>query len=179
MVNKGKIILLNGASSAGKSSIASEIQRQIEHPFWHVSSDQLIAAKILPPRDFEGGRFAWKSMRENFFGGFHNCLPALARAGNNLVVDHVIEFETWLKDLNVLLADFDLFFVGVHCDIGELERREIARKDRTIGEARDHFEVVHTFCHYDYEVDSTILTPAVNARNIIHAWKKRNRGSIL
>ncbi len=178
-MNKGKIILLNGASSAGKSSIAREIQHQIEQPFWHVSSDQLIEAKMLPPRDFEGGRFAWESMRENFFGGFHNCLPALARAGNNLVVDHVIEFETWLNDLNLLLADIDCFFVGVHCDIDELERREIARNDRTIGEARDHFEVVHTFCNYDYEVDSTTVTPAINAGYIIKAWKKRNKDYIL
>jgi len=88
-------------------------------------------------------------------------------------VDHVIEFETWLNDIAVLLADFDLFFVGVHCDIDELERREIARKNRIIGEARDHFDVIHTFCNYDFEVDSTTVTPTINAKGIIEAWKRR------
>jgi len=49
-MSKGKIILLNGASNAGKSSIAREIQHQIEQPFWHISSDQLIEAKMLTSR---------------------------------------------------------------------------------------------------------------------------------
>ena len=33
----GKIILLNGASSAGKSSLAQALQQRLEEPFWHWS----------------------------------------------------------------------------------------------------------------------------------------------
>jgi len=39
-------------------------------------------------------------------------------------VDHIIEQEQWLADLVELLAPFDVFFVGVHCPLPELERRE-------------------------------------------------------
>jgi chloramphenicol 3-O-phosphotransferase len=33
------------------------------------------------------------------FAGFHRCLPALAAAGNDLIVDHVIEYRRWRDDL--------------------------------------------------------------------------------
>ena len=74
--------------------------------------------------------------------------------------------------LPIFLQPFDVFFVGVHCPLPELERREIAREDRTIGEARDHFEVTHTFGIYDLEIDSTQDLDA-NIGKVILAWKTR------
>ena len=41
------IIFLNGASSAGKSSIAKALQELMGSPFFHISSDQLVAAGVL------------------------------------------------------------------------------------------------------------------------------------
>ncbi len=169
----GKVIFLNGASSAGKSSLAKAVQRLIDEPFWHVSSDQFVEARLLPQRRTEGGEFAWATMRPRFFRAFHRCLPAIASAENNIIVEHVIEFESWMRELVHLLASFDVFFVGVHCPLHELERRERERGDRMIGEARDHLEVVHTFGPYDYEVDSTTASPDEHARRMIAAWRRR------
>jgi chloramphenicol 3-O phosphotransferase len=53
----GKIILLNGASSSGKSTLASALQNNLEEPFWHYSIDHLIAAKILPSARIKRGDF--------------------------------------------------------------------------------------------------------------------------
>ena len=170
----GKIIFLNGASSAGKSTLAKAVQRLLDEPFWHVSSDQFVAAQLLPQRRGEGGDFAWPVMRPRFFTAFHRCLPAIASAENNIIVEHVIEFEAWMRDLVQLLAAFDIFFVGVHCPLPELERREQARGDRAIGEAHDHLQVVHTFGIYDYEVDSTAASADENAQRIIAAWRRRS-----
>ena len=169
----GKIIVLNGASSSGKSTLSNAVQRRIDEPFLHVSSDQFVEARLLPQRREEGGNFAWPTMRPRFFQAFHRCLPAIASAENNIIVEHVIEFEAWMRELVRLLAPFDVFFVGVHCPLHELERRERERGDRTIGEGRDHLEVVHTFGPYDYEVDSTAVPPDENARRIIAAWHRR------
>ena len=36
-------------------------------------------------------------MRPRFFEAFHRCLAAIAEAGNNLIIDHVIEFETIVR----------------------------------------------------------------------------------
>ena len=69
-----------------------------------------------------------------FFDGFHRCLPALAAAGNDLIVEHIIEFRAWREHLARLLGGLDVFLVGVHCDLAEIDRRE---RDRgTAGSAR-------------------------------------------
>ena len=113
-------------------------------------------------------------MRPAVFDGFHLSLPAFAKAGNNLIVDHIIEQERWLIDLVQLLAPFDVFFVGVHCPLPELERREQRRGDRCIGDARTDFHSVHRLTDYDLDIDAT--QPAEgNVARLIVAWQSRNR----
>ena len=171
---RGKIILLNGASSSGKSTLAAALQNALEEPFWHYSIDHLLAAGTLPKDRIDRGHFRWNDLRPRFFAGFHASLPALAAAGNNLVVEHIIETKEWIDRLVNLLQGSDVFFVGVHCPLEELERREYARGDRRIGEAKADFETTHRFCEYDMEVRST-LPAEENARNIITAWKNRQK----
>ena len=119
----GKIILINGASSAGKSTLARSLQQKLPEPFLHLSFDHLRESNALPMARIRNGELDWALMRPAVFDGFHRCLPAFAKAGNNLIVDHIIEQEQWMADLVQLLAPFDVFFVGVHCPLPELERR--------------------------------------------------------
>jgi len=170
----GSIILINGASSAGKSTLARALQKQLDEPFWHLSIDHLRDSGVLPLDRVRAGDFSWKSMRPAFFQGFHNALPAIAAAGNNLVVEHIIETSEWLNTLLKLLGPFDVFFVGIHCPLAELERRELARGDRRIGEARNDFETIHKFVTYDLELDSTLPAES-NAAAVIASWKRRTR----
>ena len=172
----GRIILINGASSAGKSTLARAVQRQIDEPFWHLSIDHLRESGVLPLSRVRAGDFLWTSMRPAFFQGFHNALPAIAAAGNNLIVDHIIETREWMRTLLDLLGPIDVYFVGLHCPLAELERRERARGDRRIGEARNDFETIHGFATYDLEIDST-MPPDVNAATVIASWKQRSRPS--
>jgi chloramphenicol 3-O phosphotransferase len=73
---------LNGASSSGKSTLAKSLQTALEEPFLHVSSDQFVAAGMLPPRSDDGGPFDWwHQVRPRFFAGFHQCLLAFAVTG--------------------------------------------------------------------------------------------------
>lgn len=138
----GRIIFLNGASSSGKSSLARALQDALDEPFLHVASDHLVAAGSLPRRRDNSGPFDWwQEMRPQFFAGFHRCLPALAGAGNDLIVDHIIEFPSWRRDLARLLADLDVYLVGAHCAAEEIDRRERARGDRRIGEGRTHLTI--------------------------------------
>ena len=71
-----------------------------------------------------------------------------------------------------LLSPYDVFFVGVHCPLPELERRERERGDRRIGDARADFERVHTFSRYDFELES-LGVPEENAAKILAAWQAR------
>lgn len=176
---KNQIIFLNGTSGAGKSTLATALQNNLEQPFWHMASDKLIAANLLPKRDFEGGKFNWKLMRPKFFKAFHNCLPVIVQAGNNIIIDHIIETEAWKQELQILLKDMDVFFVGVHCDLEELRNRENARignspnLKRYIGETEYHLKT-HDFCSYDFEVDTTTISSEENALKIIEAMKINN-----
>ena len=174
----GKIILLNGASSAGKSTLCRALQAQLDEPFLRFSMDNfLFGGEVLPPRREQSCLFSWAAMRPRLFEGYFNCLPALTRAGNNLVVDYIIETQEQLQQLSQRLVGLDVFFVGVHCPLGELERREQQRGDRRLGDARRDFETVHSFSAYDMEVDST-QSPEDNAQKIIAAWKQRPSPSI-
>lgn len=173
----GRIILLNGASSSGKSSLARALQARIETPFWHISIDHLRDSGVLPSARIRSGEFDWRAMREPFFTGFERSLVAYVEAGNDLVVEHIMESEAWLVRLARTLAGQDVFFVGVHCELAELERRERARGDRPIGDARrDHFRI-HSYCAYDVEVDGT-AAPQANADAVIAAWRARRSSSI-
>ena len=136
-----------------------------------MASDQFIEAGMAPSRKDRGGDFDWGVLRPKFFDGFHRVLPAFAGAGNDLIVEHIIESKSWLHDLLELLHSFDVFFVGVHCPLTELERRERERGDRQIGEARFHMKT-HDYCLYDFEVDSR-EPAAENAERIVSAWRQR------
>jgi chloramphenicol 3-O phosphotransferase len=172
----GKIILLNGASSSGKSTLARAIQARIEEPFWHISIDHLRDAGVLPLARIKSGEFSWKAMRAAFFEGFDMSLAAYAQAGNNLIVEHIVETPDWMARLVRLLAPYDVFFVGVHCDLDELERREAARGDRPVGDARRDFETIHRHATYDFEIDTT-RKRGDEAERAIAAWRARGAPS--
>ena len=172
-----KIILLNGPSSAGKSTLAQALQAHLPEPFLRFSLDVFFDGAVLPPRQGRGGDFDWAVMRPKLFEGFFDCLSALANAGNNLVVDHIIETQPQLDRLVRTLEPFDVFFVGVHCPLPELERRERERGDRRTGDAQRDLETVHSFSAYDFEVDST-LVPAINAERIALAWEAREPSNV-
>lgn len=170
----GKVILLNGASSSGKSSIARALQAITDEPFLHYSFDHLRGSGVLPLDRMRRGDFDWPQMREAFFDGFHRSLQAFAQAGNNLIVEHIVETRIWMAQLVELLAATDVFFVGVHCPVEELERREVARGDRRRGEARHDYETVHQHAIYDFELNA-LMPPAENATMLWEAWRKRAR----
>lgn len=172
--------MLNGASSAGKSSLATAMQEAQVEPFWHVSSDQFIAAGVLPP-GMSKDQAWWAQWRPRFFDGFHRCLPALAHAGNDLIVDHIIEFSSWRENLATLLEGLDVFLVGVHCDLAELDRREQARGDRRAGEGRAHVidDGIHTFGAYDLSVDSTGGVDIELVEQVLAGWHARAAVSTL
>ena len=177
---RARIIFLNGASSAGKTTLGRALQKALPEPYLYFSSDQLVEAKLLPAvdRQAESGEWAWRTIRPAFFDGFHRCIAALAAPGNSLVVEHVLEFQSWLDDCVRLLADFDVFFVGVHCPPPEIERREAERGDRQLGEGRSHLaDGVHTWGEYDFEIDTSLRDAEENARLVAAAFARRSSPS--
>lgn len=175
-MSPGKIIFLHGASSSGKSTLARALQASFEVPFWHVSIDHLRDAGVLPSARIKSGEFAWQAMRAPFFDGFHRSLVAYAGAGNNLIVEHILDTPGWHRTLATLLEPFDVFFVGVHCPLDELQQRELARGDRGIGSAEQDFHTIHRGVDYNLDVQ-TLDGAEVNAARVIAAWHQRESRS--
>jgi chloramphenicol 3-O phosphotransferase len=92
------------------------------------------------------------------FSGMHHAIAALSRCGNNVIADHVMVEPSWVAECAMLFADLPAYLVGVHCPLEGLEAREISRGDRTLGQARKHFDLVHAHGVYDLEVDMSVLS---------------------
>jgi chloramphenicol 3-O phosphotransferase len=171
----GKIILIHGASSAGKSTLARGVQREIDLPLLHYSFDLFIDGRILPMERIRNGDFSWQAIRPSVIDGLHQTWRALAQSGNNLIIDHIVETEAEMSKLVRLLSDMDVFFVGLHCSLAELERREIQRGNRRQGEARTDFQNVHNFTTYDLALNSEQNSVEDNVNRLIGAWRERKR----
>lgn len=174
----GRIIYLNGASSAGKTSIARELQRMLEQPHLVLGIDTFI--RMLPPRLFgspEGWRFvdagggALRVERgihaERTFGAMYTAVAALAAGGNHVIFDDVMTSPGLLHRLVEAWRECDVLLVGIRCPVEVAEARERARGDRAIGLARGSSALAHEYLEYDLEVDSDALSPAVCAETIV------------
>jgi chloramphenicol 3-O phosphotransferase len=150
----GQVIFLNGSSSSGKSSIAQELLEVMEGPYFHLAVDT-----------FNGMRAKRRTLRlspaeltavlARTRAGFHRAAAGMARAGNDVVVDHVLSERWRLLDCLQVMDGLDVVFVGVRCSPAELARRERARGDRDPGTAAAHQELVHAHGDYDLECDTT------------------------
>ena len=167
-----QIIFLHGASSAGKSTLARALQDVLPSPYWHVSIDKIRDAGVLPDARFASGDFAWEVHRQAFFDGFHGSLVAFADAGNNLIVEHIFDDETMRDHVQILLAPFDVIWVGLHTPLDVLTAREVARADRRVGSAAEDFGKVHHGMRYDLELDGT-ATPDANVARVIEMLNQR------
>ena len=174
----GKIIIINGPSSSGKTTLALALQKQLETPFIRFSFDLFLDHKAFPSEKIRDGTFSWDAMRPAVFRGLHQCLPALATAGNNIIFDHIIETRPWLHELVMLISELDVFFVGLHCSLPELERREAQRGDRRPGEAYQDYQTVHSITSYDLALNSENALDE-NVHVLIQAWQARKRPSAL
>ena len=154
----GTMIFLNGASSSGKTSIAKVLQEILNEPYLHVALDAFF--DMMPARYVIGDDpWAVTDPAGRMISGFHGAIAALAAAGNNVIVDHVLLEIAWVRECAALLAPFRSVFVGVHCSLAELERREAVRADRSIGLARFQHARVHAHHLYDLEVDTSTQSP--------------------
>jgi len=160
---RGRIILLNGASSSGKSSIGQALLPLLPDPWFLVPVDAIgamrsaVHTRALSETEVD-------EMLRRTRAGYHRVVAALAETGNDVVMDYPLS-ESWrLDDLLDVLEGYDVTLVEVRCDPGELERREQGRGDRPAGLARA--QVVDAHDDRDISVDTTRTGPEEIARVI-------------
>jgi chloramphenicol 3-O phosphotransferase len=170
----GRIVLLNGASSSGKTSIAEQLLLMLDPPHFHMSVDAIngMRAKaktvVLNPAELA-------EVLARTRAGFHRAVAGMAQAGNNVVADYVFSERWRLLDCLAVMAGLEVVFVGVRCSPGELARREHARGDREPGLAAAQQHRVHSHGIYDIEVDTTTAMPRECAALIERALARGER----
>lgn len=148
------IIILNGVSSAGKTTISKKIQSHFEEHYLWISNDSFcdMCSSTHWKKD-------WKPIINIALKAMVHSIKASADIGLNMVVDQVfLNDETQghiLGDCVALLHDYDVFFVRVDCDLEELERREKERGNRKIGQAKSQLNSVHSHEEYDLAVNTS------------------------
>jgi chloramphenicol 3-O phosphotransferase len=181
----GRVVVLNGTSSSGKSTLAKALQARLDEPWLLVGIDTVVfalpGAWLDPPRWADVFRYVEPAagapagvtfrietgpLGLRLVDGLHRAVAALADAGLSVIVDHVLVEPGWLPDLAGRLDGHEVLFVGVRCPLDVVMRREAERRDRTVGQAAAQFDVVHSAGGYDLEVDTSRLTPEEAAERI-------------
>lgn len=185
------IIFLNGTSSAGKTTLAHALQERLEEPFQHVALDQFrdgLPAKfrgLNAPNGTPGARGLNivpaklgdnKACTEVRFGevgqrllkGMRRAILTMAQQGNNIIIDDIILNKSFLDDYLDVMAEAQLYFVGVRCPLSVIEQRESQRLGRFPGTAESHFIACHAHDTYDIQVDTSTTSPEACAELIVN-----------
>lgn len=184
---QGKAIILNGASSSGKSSIAKELQKRLHEPYlimsvdhffctspdyffkydpWMYDTDIPYSNSLTHPTD-DPDFIRLMDCFPRIISGFHHSIRSMLDAGNNVIVDHGFHRLAWMRECLDVLQDNDICLIKVTCHPDTLVRRERKRGDRPIGMALYQESVVHRHVVYDLVVDTTSLKAKESAEMIL------------
>ena len=176
-MHPGNIILINGTSSSGKTSLLKTLQDRLEEPYLEAGIDKFIW--MLPKRYLD--RPHWDDVLgladragttgQNLVRGMHEAIASLSKAGINVVADHVLVEKAWVEHCVRLFSERPAYLIGVYCPLHILEERERSRKNRTFGQAKLQYPVIHKYAIYDLEVDTSVLSPEDCAIAIIDRIK--------
>jgi len=168
------VIVLNGGSSSGKSSIARCLQALLPVPWLTFGVDTLMAAMPAALWDstagialLAGGEIAVGPAVRHLYATWVRGVAAMAQDGTGLILDEVLlDGVEGQRQWQVALAGVPVLWVGVRCDPAVAAAREAARGDRVAGMAASQAQRVHRSVAYDLEVDTTQMS-AVDCARII------------
>ncbi len=170
----GQIIVLNGTSSAGKTSTARALQRLLSAPYLYVAFDTFM--DMLPPLPSDPDDR--DALLHETVSAMHAAIRVMAERGSNVIVDHILRCPShprsrdWIENLVTTLPPDRTFLVAVTCSLDELDRRERIRwepKSGFMGLGRRQYDEIHCGNAYDAEVDTTGRTAEESARLVAEA----------
>lgn len=164
---QGRVILLNGASSAGKSTLAATLRELLEQPSIIFSMDNYLT---MSRGGHENALDAVRKTGLPFIESFHAAIAEAARKGVPVIVDHVIgESPLWIRDLMNRLGSIPCVRIRVDCRRDILREREQKRTDRAPDAAhaeRQHGHIHQNFPH-DFSIDTSEASPGECARELM------------
>lgn len=186
----GKVIFLNGSSSAGKTTLAIMLQQLLREPYQHVALDQFRdglpgryrglnsppgtpgqSGLNIVPTEKDGElvtEIRFGEHGEQMLRGMRRAIAAFAREGNNVIIDDLLFKPEYLIDYARALHDVPTWLIGIRCSMDVVNDRESRRSGRFPGTATSHFHEVHAHgSDYDLEIDTSHATPKACAEQIV------------
>ena len=157
-----KAVLLNRASSSGKSTLAKLLQEYIKNDrkeeYEIISIDNFLNITVDEPI-YEDDVFEISPVL---------CKRALGalKNGRGVIIDHVITSERIYKQLTEALAEYTMIKIQIVCPLKELEKREQERKNRCVGSAKASHEYLYPKIGYDSVLNTFELSYEECAKEI-------------
>jgi chloramphenicol 3-O phosphotransferase len=170
-----QVIVLNGVSSSGKTTLARSLQAILPTPWLLLGIDDLIRA--MPNEGLEDGFLlqigetgqvqlgpGWQDLEASWYIG----VAAIVASGTGAIVDDVfLGGRKSQERLRAALGGLRVLWVGVKCDREMARAREASRRDRVPGMAEAQAAVVHEGVVYDMTVDTSHASPESCAAEIL------------
>jgi chloramphenicol 3-O phosphotransferase len=171
-----QVIVLNGVSSSGKTTIARTLQGMLLPAAWLLLGiDDLIRA--MPDEGLEDGSLlhiadtgrvevgpGWRELEASWYIG----VAAMVASGTGVIVDEVfLGGQRSQERLGAALRGLRVLWVGVQCDREVARAREALRPDRVGGMAEYQAGIVHEHVRYDMTVDTSHSSPESSATAIL------------
>jgi chloramphenicol 3-O phosphotransferase len=185
----GRVIFLNGTSSAGKTTLAPAIQEESPEPYLHLGIDSIFAMVPTKWGGGQGGPLSWDGFRydrsehdedgtplvsirygpvgREILLAAYRSTAVLPQLGQKIIIDEMLLAPELMQVWTESLAGLDVLYVGVYCALSQLEERERARGNPP-GLARGHLHTVHAHnVPYDLTVDTTSTAPTKVAKQVL------------
>lgn len=185
------VILLNGTSSAGKTTLAKQLQQALPGCWQHMALDQFrdglpdhyrglnapegttgAAGLNVVPNTAHDPAFTevvFGKDGQKMLRGMRRAMRAMIDAGVNIIIDDILLTPDFLRDYLEVFNENQVLLVGVRCDLAIIEDREAQRLGRFPGTAAGQFFSCHAHETYDVEVDTGRQSPEACAAKVIDA----------
>lgn len=154
-MRSGKIIYLNGVTSAGKTTIVDALRAKENLDFYYLSDD--IFEDNIVDVEYESPYY-WSKISEAVFL-MYKTAKLFSKHGKTVIIDSMLmerpEFGPHYKKMLEIFAGVPLIMVHVNCPLEVCRQRNLRRPDRLEYQSHEQAEVMAQNVHYDLRLDTS------------------------
>ena len=143
-MRKGRIVFLNGVTSAGKTSIVEALQNRDDVFFYVVANDlfqEMVGDKYLREN-------YWKYLSDVIIMMYHTA-KLYSDMGKNVLIDGMLvereEIKPHYQKLLEIFKENPLDIVEVYCPLDICKKRNIIRGDRYENQSEEQYHLLLLF----------------------------------
>ena len=168
-IMKNVVILLNGPSSSGKSTLSLSLQKAILQE----SGEEYGIVSIDTFLKMATNEVIYEDDVYEISQNLCSAASDMLKTRKGVIIDHVITSERIFKQIAEALGGFDMYLIHVTCPLEELIRREKSRENRCLGSAESSFQYLYPSNCYDLTVDTFLETAETCSSQIVDVLKRK------